>query len=167
MTSPPPFALRAFAALALASIWLGTLTPAAFAVMPDEVLADPALETRARNLSQELRCLVCQNQSIDDSAAPLARDLRIIVRERLSQGDTDRQVIDYLVLRYGNYVLLKPPLQADTVLLWIGPGIVLAIAGTVFVAYARRRGSFPETAAAPLSEGERQQLAALAGDSLT
>ncbi|HRX04273.1 MAG TPA: cytochrome c-type biogenesis protein CcmH, partial [Anaerolineae bacterium] len=95
--------------------------------MPDEVLADPALEARARTLSQDLRCLVCQNQSIDDSNAPLARDLRIIVRERLSAGDTDKQVIDYLVTRYGNYVLLKPPLQADTLLLWIGPAIAFLI----------------------------------------
>lgn len=166
MTFLAKSAARAVAVFALVCTGLGTLTPAAFAVMPDEVLADPALEARARSLSLDLRCLVCQNQSIDDSAAPLARDLRIIVRERLSQGDTDQQVIDYLVLRYGNYVLLKPPLQADTVFLWIGPGLILAIAGAVFVAYARRRGSFPETPNTPLSEAEHQQLAALAEDSL-
>ena len=111
----------------------------ALAVMPDEVLKDPALEARARVISQDLRCLVCQNQSIDDSNAPLARDLRLIVRERLSAGDTDAQVFDYVVARYGNYVLLKPPLQTDTVLLWAAPFIMLA-AGLGFAAlYFRQR----------------------------
>ena len=140
-------------------------SPPAYAVMPDEVLADPALEARARSLSQELRCLVCQNQSIDDSAAPLARDLRIIVRERLTQGGTDQQVIDYLVARYGNYVLLKPPLQSDTVLLWIGPAIILAIASGVFATYVRRRRKPEDEWLVPLTEAERQQLAALTEDS--
>lgn len=155
----------AFKLFALACLTLASLPKAAFAVMPDEVLADPALEARARNLSQELRCLVCQNQSIDDSAAPLARDLRLIVRERLSAGDSDRQVIDYLVQRYGNYVLLKPPVQADTLLLWIGPGLILAAAGAVFLVYTRRNGAPVAAAATPLTEAERQQLAELAGDS--
>ena len=167
MMPPAHVTSRTLAAFVLAFIWLGTLSPAAFAVMPDEVLADPALEGRARSLSQELRCLVCQNQSIDDSAAPLARDLRIIVRERLSQGDDDRQVIDYLVQRYGSYVLLKPPLNAHTVILWVGPGIILAIAGAVFLAYASRRSSVLEIRDTPLSEAERLQLAALAEDQLT
>ena len=90
----------------------------AFGVLPDEMLKDSALELRAREISQGLRCLVCQNQAIDDSNAPLAKDLRMIVRERLTAGDNDAQVFDYIVKRYGNYVLLKPPFQADTLLLW-------------------------------------------------
>src|SRR5207249_11922976 len=93
----------------------------ALAVQPDEIMQDPALEGRARALSKELRCMVCQNQSIDDSDAPLARDLRILVRERLKEGDSDRQVIDFLVARYGEFVLLKPRLNAHTLLLWLAP----------------------------------------------
>ena len=111
----------------------------ALAVMPDEVLKDPALEARARVISQDLRCLVCQNQSIDDSNAPLARDLRLIVRERLNAGDTDTQVFDYVVARYGNYVLLKPPLQTDTVLLWAAPFIMLAVGLGFAALYLRQR----------------------------
>jgi len=111
----------------------------AFAVLPDEVLKDPALEARARVISQDLRCLVCQNQSIDDSNAPLAKDLRVIVRERLSSGDTNEQVFGYVVSRYGNYVLLKPPLQTDTLLLWASPFIMLVIALSVAIVYLRRR----------------------------
>ena len=99
----------------------------AFAVLPEEMLKDPALETRARDISQGLRCLVCQNQAIDDSNAPLARDLRIIVRERLTAGDSDAKVVDYVVKRYGNYVLLKPPFQADTLLLWVLPFLLMAL----------------------------------------
>src|SRR5436305_11664506 len=95
------------------------------AVQPDEVLADSALEARARALSQELRCMVCQNQSIDDSDAPLARDLRILVRERLTSGDSDKQVIDFLVARYGQFVLLKPQFSWDTLLLWVSPFVLL------------------------------------------
>lgn len=110
-----------------------------FAVLPEEVLPDPALETRARLISQDLRCLVCQNQSIDDSNAPLAKDLRVIVRERLTAGDTNEQVFGYVVSRYGNYVLLKPPLQADTFLLWASPFIMLVTALSVAFVYLRRR----------------------------
>ncbi len=110
-----------------------------FAVLPEEVLPDPALETRARLISQDLRCLVCQNQSIDDSNAPLAKDLRVIVRERLTAGDTNEQVFGYVVSRYGNYVLLKPPLQADTFLLWASPFIMLVTALSVAFIYLRRR----------------------------
>ncbi len=99
-----------------------------FAVVPDEVLKDAALETRARDISKDLRCLVCQNESIDDSSAPLAKDLRVLVRERLTLGDTDTQIFDYVVARYGNYVLLKPPFKADTFLLWAAPFIVMLIA---------------------------------------
>ena len=110
-----------------------------FAVLPEEVLPDPALETRARLISQDLRCLVCQNQSIDVSNAPLAKDLRVIVRERLTAGDTNEQVFGYVVSRYGNYVLLKPPLQADTFLLWASPFIMLVTALSVAFIYLRRR----------------------------
>ena len=110
----------------------------AFAVLPEEVLQDQTLELRARNISQDLRCLVCQNQSIDDSNASLAKDLRIIVRERLVAGDSDQQVFDFVVARFGNFVLLKPPLQGDTVLLWAAPFIVLLAALGVAFAYLRR-----------------------------
>lgn len=122
-----------------------TASPNAFAVMPDEVLKNPALETRAREISQDLRCLVCQNQSIDDSNAPLAKDLRVIVRERLTAGESNEQVFDYVVSRYGNYVLLKPPLQADTFFLWASPFLMLAIALSVAVLYLRRRPELEAT----------------------
>ena len=108
-------------------------TGSALAVLPDEMLKDPVLELRAREISQGLRCLVCQNQAIDDSNAPLAKDLRQIVRERLSAGDSDTQVIDYVVQRYGNYVLLKPPFQADTLLLWLLPFILMLLG--LFIAW--------------------------------
>jgi cytochrome c-type biogenesis protein CcmH len=111
----------------------------AFAVQPDEVLPDPALEARARVLSQELRCLVCQNQSIDDSDALLARDLRLLLRERLKNGDSDRQVLDFLVARYGEFVLLRPPLGWHTLLLWLTPGLLLAGGAIVLFAAGRRR----------------------------
>jgi cytochrome c-type biogenesis protein CcmH len=110
----------------------------ALAVQPDEVLSDPALEARARVLSKELRCMVCQNQSIDDSDAPLARDLRILVRERLQAGDSDFQVIDFLVARYGEFVLLKPRLSWHTALLWLGPAAVLLIGAFGLLLMARR-----------------------------
>src|SRR5207244_10239953 len=115
--------------------WSGCLLLAApvHAVQPDEVLADAALEARARNLSRELRCMVCQNQSIDDSDAPLARDLRILVRERLKAGDSDAQVLDFLVARYGQFVLLKPRLGWDTALLWGAPAGVLLVGGLAIV----------------------------------
>jgi cytochrome c-type biogenesis protein CcmH/NrfF len=131
---------RAFfwAVLAVASIAAG----AAHAVQPDEMLADPALEARARAISAGLRCMVCQNQSIDDSDADLARDLRILVRERLTAGDTDRQVVDYVVSRYGEFVLLKPRLSARNALLW-GTPLVLLIGGgvVIFLAGRGRRGA--------------------------
>ena len=113
----------------------------AFAVFPDEVLKDPALEARARIISQDLRCLVCQNQSIDDSNAPLAKDLRVIVRERLTAGDTNEQVFGFVVARYGNYVLLKPPFQADTFLLWASPFFILILALGMAFFYLKRRPS--------------------------
>jgi cytochrome c-type biogenesis protein CcmH len=131
----------------------------AYAVLPDEVLPNPALETRARALSAELRCLVCQNQSIDDSAAQLARDLRLLVRERLVAGDSDQQVRDYLVARYGDFILLKPPLRLDTALLWGMPFLVLGL-GAVGLFLARQR-SAGALVAAPLSEAEKARLATL------
>ena len=116
-----------------------TLPGIAHAVTPDEILKDPALETRARNLSRELRCMVCQNQSIDDSEAPLARDLRLLVRERIAAGDSDAQVIDFLVARYGEFVLLKPRLKSHTLLLWLLPPFALAGGGLALWAHHRRR----------------------------
>jgi cytochrome c-type biogenesis protein CcmH len=113
------------------------LTGPLHAVQPDEILADPVLEGRARALSAGLRCLVCQNQSIDDSNAPLARDLRLLLRERLKAGDSDDQAVNFIVARYGDYVLLRPRFTVETWLLWIGPFALLLIAGTFL--YARRR----------------------------
>ena len=143
-------------ALATLLLWLALAPVAALAVEPDEVLPDATLEARARAISTGLRCLVCQNQSIDDSHAALARDLRLLVRERLKDGDTDGQVRDYIVARYGDFVLLKPPFEADTALLWGMPFVVL-VAGAVGIAAARRRtGTAP--AGAPLDAAERARL---------
>src|SRR5215471_12453719 len=127
--------------LRLMSVVVLTLaaTPFASAVQPDEILADAALEARARALSKELRCMVCQNQSIDDSDAPLARDLRILVRERLQAGDNDREVIDFLVARYGEFVLLKPRLAWHTAVLWATPVVLLLIGTVVLLRLARGR----------------------------
>jgi cytochrome c-type biogenesis protein CcmH len=113
--------------------------PAAYAVQPDEIMADPAKEARARDLSRELRCMVCQNQSIDDSEAPLARDLRLLVRERIAAGDSDAQVIDFLVARYGEFVLLKPRFESHTLLLWLLPPLALAGGGLALWIQSRRR----------------------------
>src|SRR5262249_16930982 len=123
--------MRNFARALLVLVLLGG---PALAVQPDEILRDPVLEARARPLSQELRCMVCQNQSIDGSDAPLAKDLRVLVRERLTAGDSDSQVIDFLVARYGEFVLLKPRLSAHTLLLWLAPFGVLVIAAIGFLA---------------------------------
>ena len=125
---------------------------AAWAVQPDEVLSDPALEVRARALSRELRCLVCQNQSIDDSAAPLARDLRVLVRERLTEGDSDQQVVDFVVDRYGEFVLLRPRFNWHTALLWLTPPGALIGGAVVMWLSARRRRSANAVSA---GEGER------------
>jgi cytochrome c-type biogenesis protein CcmH len=111
----------------------------AYAVQPDEIMSDPAKESRARDLSRELRCMVCQNQSIDDSDAPLARDLRLLVRERIAAGDSDAQVLDFLVARYGEFVLLKPRLEPHTYLLWLLPPLALAGGGFALWMYSRRR----------------------------
>ncbi|WP_208977975.1 cytochrome c-type biogenesis protein [Labrenzia sp. 011] len=135
------------------------------AVAPDEILDDPVLETRARNLSAELRCMVCQNQSIDDSDAPLARDLRILVRERLLAGDSDAQVIDYLVSRYGEFVLLKPRFAWHTLALWAaGPVALVAGLFAIGLAMRKRRARAGQPADGPeaqLSEEEERRLQAL------
>jgi cytochrome c-type biogenesis protein CcmH len=122
-------------ALALAA----TLATTAHAVQPDEVMSDSAKEARARDLSRELRCMVCQNQSIDDSEAPLARDLRLLVRERIAAGDSDTQVIDFIVARYGEFVLLKPRFNAHTWLLWFLTPMALAAGGIALWTHGRRR----------------------------
>jgi cytochrome c-type biogenesis protein CcmH len=145
---------------AFVSSWLIFLSFPTLAVIPSERLADPALEARARALSQELRCLVCQNQSIDDSNADLAHDLRVLVRERLAGGDTDAQVLAYLTSRYGDYVLLRPPVEPATYLLWFGPPAILLIGGIVILAgWRRRAASNAATATAPLSAEERRRVA--------
>jgi len=136
-----------------------SLSAPALAVQPDEILKDPVLEARARALSQELRCMVCQNQSIDDSDAPLAKDLRILVRERLQAGDSNSQVIDFLVARYGEFVLLKPRMNAHTVLLWLAPFTVLIVAGIAFFAAGRRR--YAAAAPAHLTADEEARINAL------
>jgi cytochrome c-type biogenesis protein CcmH len=150
--------------------WLGVLSlvlllaasPRAFAVQPDEILSDATLEARARALSKELRCMVCQNQSIDDSDAPLARDLRILVRERLQAGDGDPQVIDFLVARYGEFVLLKPRFSSHTALLWLGPAAILVVGAFGLFLVARRYRADSEGAAAEevgLTPAEEAKLA--------
>lgn len=134
--------------------------PPAVAVQPDEILKDPALEARARALSRELRCMVCQNQSIDDSEAPLARDLRILVRERLTAGNSDPQVVDFLVARYGEFVLLKPRFEWQTAALWLTPAVAL-IAGAIAMVLAIRRRRAAPIVTASLSPDEERQLAKL------
>lgn len=133
---------------------------AAFAVQPDEILKDPALEARARDLSRELRCMVCQNQSIDDSEAPLARDIRLLVRERLTKGDSDPQVLDFLVARYGEFVLLRPRLEWHNLILWALPPAAL-IAGIIGLLLRMRRNRPASTEGATLSPEERRRLATL------
>jgi cytochrome c-type biogenesis protein CcmH len=127
-------------------ILLSTLALPAVAVTPDEILKDPALEARARHLSQELRCMVCQNQSIDDSDAPLAHDLRVLVRQRLEAGDSDKAVLDFIVARYGDFVLLKPPFQIDTLLLWGLPPLALIAGIVALIIAARRRSTIDQVA---------------------
>ena len=124
------------------------MSAASLAVQPDEILKDPVLESRARDLSRELRCMVCQNQSIDDFEAPLARDLRLLVRERLTKGDSDQQVLDFLVARYGEFVLLKPRLEWQTLLLWGLPPAVLMVGIVALFVQIRRRESRVAGAAA-------------------
>jgi cytochrome c-type biogenesis protein CcmH len=142
---------------ALVLVALLAAAHSAHAVQPDEVLPDPALEARARDLSRELRCMVCQNQSIDDSDAPLARDLRLLVRERLKAGDSDTQILDFLVARYGDFILLKPRFGGHTALLWLLPFLVL-IAGTAVLLTLRRRQR-NRIVSATLSEDEEARVA--------
>ena len=147
--------------LALIALLVALAAPTAvLAVEPDEILRDPALEARARNLSSELRCLVCQNQSIDDSAAPLARDLRVLVRERLSAGDSDSQVLNFLVARYGEFVLLKPRFELHNLLLWGLPPVVL-VAGMIALFVTARRRQSVNLQAPALSAAEQQRIATL------
>jgi len=143
--------------LVLAFLAALVFSASAFAVQPDEVLKDPALEKRARDISSGLRCLVCQNQSIDDSDAQLAKDLRLLVRERLVAGDSDQQVRDFLVQRYGEFVLLKPTFSSRNMLLWLTPVIVLALGSVGAYTVLRRR---PQPAEA-LNEEEQKALEAL------
>ena len=133
-------------------------TVPAWAVRPDEMLADPKLEARAREVGQELRCLVCRNQSIDDSDADLAHDLRVLVRERISAGDSNDRVIDFVRARYGDFVLLRPPFEAGTLMLWGGPALILLLgAFGISRYYRRRRGNEPPA----LSAEERRRLKAM------
>ena len=155
MRLPSPPALGAFV-LAFV-LFIG----ACLAVEPTEILKDSALEARARTIGQALRCVVCQNQSIDDSSAEMARDMRRAVRERLAAGDSDDQVFAYMVARYGDYVLLKPPFKAGTLVLWLGGPLLLIVAGGVLLIAARRRTRRIVTPPQPLSAEERQRLDAL------
>jgi cytochrome c-type biogenesis protein CcmH len=148
--------MRALAVAVLLTLLHAT---SAAAVQPDEMLKDPATEARARALSRQLRCMVCQNQSIDDSDAPLAHDLRVLVRERLTSGDSDAQVIDFLVARYGEFVLLKPRFAWHNALLWVLPPGLLAIGAVALVILARRRRA-PDLPSS-LNEAEQRKLAAM------
>jgi cytochrome c-type biogenesis protein CcmH len=136
------------------------VTAPAWAVQPDEIMPDPALEARARGLSKELRCMVCQNQSIDDSDAPLAHDLRVLVRERLQAGDTNQQVIEFLTARYGEFVLLKPPFSLHTALLWLTPIGILVIGACALAVASRRR----QVVDAELTVAERARLSQILAD---
>ncbi len=150
----------------LALLLLLLAGPAFAAPSPDEMLQDPAEEARARDLAKDLRCVVCQNQSIDDSDAPLAKDLRRIVREQIAAGRSDPEIKSFLVARYGDFVLLDPPFKATTLFLWLGPFAVLALGGLFVVRTARRRTS-PADAAEALTPEEERRLADLLGDERT
>lgn len=131
----------------------------AFAVTPQEKLADPALESRAEAIGENLRCLVCQNESIEESNADLAHDIRVLLRQRLKAGDTDTQAIQNIVNRYGQFVLLRPPVEPATYVLWYGPGILLGVVALSTVIWLRRRArTGPATAVAPLTDAEQQRL---------
>jgi cytochrome c-type biogenesis protein CcmH len=146
--------MRRIAALGIA---LALVASPALAVKPDEQLADPAQEARALRLGKELRCVVCQNQSIDDSDATLARDLRLILRERIAAGDSDEEAVDFIVARYGSFVQLRPPLRADTLALWFGPLAVLLLGGVGVAFYMRSRR--PGVSSGALSPEEEAQVA--------
>jgi cytochrome c-type biogenesis protein CcmH len=138
------------------ALLFGLVATCAFAVQPNEMLADPALEARARAVSRDLRCLVCQNQSIDDSDAELAHDLRVLLRERIKAGDSDEQAKQFLVDRYGDYVLLNPPFKSTTLALWLGPPLLLL--GGLAAAFAVSRQRRLKPIAQPLSDEERARL---------
>jgi len=146
--------------VAIALMLAAIASSKSLAVQPGEMLKDPKLEARARELSRELRCMVCQNQSIDESEAPLARDLRLLVRERITKGDTDQQVLDFLVVRYGEFVLLKPPLESRTIILWALPPVAL-LAGAVGLFFAVRRRRTVQLEPATLSNEEQRKLSTL------
>jgi cytochrome c-type biogenesis protein CcmH len=146
---------------ALALLFILFAPFAAQAVEPSEILPDPALEARARAISAGLRCMVCQNQSIDDSEADLAKDLRILIREKLKQGNSDDQIRSYLVQRYGNFILLKPPFEWGTLLLWLGPALVLVLGAGASIVAARRKAAEATGESIELSETEKQKLAAI------
>ena len=148
---------------ALLAVLLSALSAPAASVEPDEVLADPALENRARAISKQLRCLVCQNQSIDDSDAPLARDLRIVVRERLTAGASDDEVVRFVAERYGDFVLLSPPFKATTYALWLGPAAIFLIGAAAVATFLRRRRAAMPGEAEALSERDRARLDRLLG----
>jgi len=137
-------------------------TAPAFAVQPEEMLADPALEARAQALGKELRCLVCQSESIEDSNADLASDLRVLVREKIMEGLSDREIKDFLVERYGTYVLLNPPKSGSTLWLWLAPGILVAVGGVFVVMVLRRKAARVDAPVADLTPAEKARLAALA-----
>jgi cytochrome c-type biogenesis protein CcmH len=154
--------LKMFArgAILTCMLWLAPL--AAWAVQPDEIMPDPRLEARARALSAQLRCMVCQNESIDESNADLARDLRVLVRERLQAGDSDDQIRAFLVRRYGDFILLKPPFMLETWLLWGAPFLILLAGGCIILIARRRQKNL--LLANPLSEAERAKLKAMLGE---
>jgi cytochrome c-type biogenesis protein CcmH len=155
--------LRAAVIFAFVALFTPMMTLATLAVQPDEILTDKTQEQRARSISAGLRCLVCQNQSIDDSDAPLARDLRLIVRERIKAGDNDSAVVDYVVARYGEYVLLKPPMKTSTLVLWLSPFFLLIVG--VWLGRKVMRSSGALERAPPLSEAEQKRLAEILGSS--
>lgn len=164
---PAPAGLSLTAALLAAFLGTFLAPPPAWAVNPDEILADPVLEERAREISKGLRCLVCQNQSIDDSDADLAKDLRVLVRERLTAGNTNDQVIEFVVARYGDFVLLKPPFKMGTLALWLGPAAIIGGGLLAVVLFFRRRrpgvirgdlGAATEAPPPPLNDQEKRRL---------
>ena len=155
--------MRRLAAI-VALVLMAGLPSVLHAVQPDEVMHDPAKEARARALSRELRCMVCQNQSIDDSEAPLARDLRLLVRERIAAGDSDRQVLDFLVARYGEFVLLKPPLKEHTLILWLLTPVVLIGGGAGLWLYNRKRWASRREDITALTPEEEARLEKLIAD---
>jgi cytochrome c-type biogenesis protein CcmH len=159
--------VRNLIAILIVTLLAAFTATSVYAVQPDEIMSDPAKELRARDLSRELRCMVCQNQSIDDSEAPLARDLRLLVRERIAAGDSDAEVLDFLVARYGEFVLLKPRLEPHTLLLWLLPPLVLAGGGLALWAHGRRRAraaAAGDGSAIGLTAEEEARLQRLIGD---